>query len=330
MTNLKTIALLAAPLLIWGLTSSFDRDKRGAPPVPPPPPPPPPPGPTPVSGPTRPPMTITPTNAELLGSIDEQWSQARERQIMGLVLAGKHDPIDFTFITSQGRRGSPLENYTLVFPVMDDAIKIGGVRVEGTFETNQRLADWLGLTVFTPYAAALLSEQADGKIAPTTLSPTTATKSQMIQASGLVDKKLEAFPDAKLARNVGKYWVLTSRYLEPGAHPTSGVKKLDAGANHGLFKSSFDPIQNVGTFHPWNNHTDYSQMLRYIGPKAWLVTPDGVKREIDTKSIVTDDTIAPLLTGEKNRIYNKQVGEGVLAYDRHPSIPETARPVVVV
>lgn len=274
-------------------------------------------------------MTPTEPDGGILKSLPEEWSQARERQILGYILQGLEDPISFAEVVSKGQPGTPREGYELRIPVMDDAMKFEGVRIEGTFETGQRVADWLGLTLMTPYVAGLISEQADAPIAPTTLSPTTAKKSQMVEASREVDARLDAFPNARLKRNTGKYWVLTIRYTEAAPHPASGVAKLDAGANHGLFTKAWEPIQNVGTFHRYDDHTDYSQMLRYIGETATLIRPDGTSERVPTKTLVTDAFLAPLVTGEKGRLRGKQVGEGALPYDRHPSIPYEPPPQVV-
>lgn len=330
-----TALLLALPIAVWGLVEAHDRKQQKRPPRRPPPgpspAPSPPPTPEPMPAPTPAPTPSEPApSGSFLAAMDEEWSQHREEQVRSAMLAGLFDPMRYEFVISEGAPGTPREGYRLEIPVMRDAFSIEGVRIEGTYETAQRLADWLHLTMMTPYVAGLISAQSDAPIQPVTLTPATATKAQMIQASRMVDERLRAFPGWRLMRNAGKDWVLTARLLEAEPHPSSHVAKLDSGPNHGLFVAAWEPIQNVGTFHGWRNHTDYTEVLRFTGPEGTLVHPDGTREYVATKPAVMDSFLAPFLTGEEGRIYGKQVGEGVLPFDRHPSIPYQPPPVPVV
>lgn len=318
--------LLGVPVLLWLVQYGHENGKKNvpAPTLPSTPPPDP--------EPVQPKSFVPVSNPGVIASLDEEWSPHREQQILEAVREGLHDRIDFTYVVSMGRTGTPLEGYVAYIPVMRDSLKFEGVRTEGSYRTAQAIADLFGFQLMTPYVAGLVSAQADARLTPTIFSTATAaerskmaTKGRMIEASRAVDQKLAAAgfsPDsAKLVLNPGKDWVISIRNAEAGSHPVSGVPRSQAAVNHGLYKSAYNPIQKRGTFHTIDD-TDYSQGLRFLGPKTWIFRPDGSRQELPTRPLVMNRTLAPLLTGERNRIYGHQVGEGVLPYDRHPAIPK--------
>lgn len=311
--------MLAIPVLLGAAAAARESKEKPKPPIPVPPT-----GKVPPTVPTTPPLPAPPEGS-IIAALPEGWSVSREGMILDAVRAGLHEPPDWTLVWSHGEEGTDLEGWRLGVPVMNDALKIEGVRPIGSFNTGQAIADHLGLQVATPWMAALTYEQAPAQLTPTLLDPVTASKSGMIKASKLVDEKLakviaEKGLDPKpLVGNVSKWWVLTTRNLEPGVHPVSKVPRSEAGANHGLFTAPWQPIQNVGLFHN-RDHADNTQGFRFMGPESILVSPDEREQITRTAMILTMDDFAPLLTGRKGRIRGKQVGEGALPWTRHPAI----------
>jgi len=317
--SLGKILLLAIPIAIAALMT--EREKNAKPkPAPPPPPggaPPPPP----------PPDTEPAANAAIIDALPEQAGKTREQMILSAVKAEQYDPIGWTFVTSIGKPGTPLQGYTLQVPVMKDALKIAGVRVVMTYPTLQYIADQLGLLMMTPYIDALTYEQADVRPTYTAPQPNTATKTGMLHTSGLVDDKIAA--EAKrlgitekepFAGNVGKNWVLTRKFWLPGVHPETKVPQSQAAANHGLYRKPWDPVQNVGVAHNLD-HVDQTQNGRLMGAQSILTTPEHEQQYRPTAELLTDADLAPLLTGELGVLRGRQAGEGALPAARHPAIP---------
>jgi len=325
-TRTQTVLLLSIPILI-GLIMASDETKTngGKHPPPPPPKPPSPPNPMPPKTGPAPPLTVIPGG--LIDQLAEHPGATREAQVQAIVRDGTFDTFRWTNVHSVGEKGTELEGWTLAVPVMSDAFKVEGVRVEGTFRLYQWIADTLGLALMTPFVAGLVSEQTDTPgVTPSTGAPVDGTKARMLRANAEIDAKLAAYPGAKLVLNQGKDHVLTIKFASGKVHPQSGVQNAKASANHGLYNSPWHPIQNVGMAHPAGvdgepGYEDYSEMMRWLGPMAILIGPDGIPRPKATKAIVMDPEFAPLLTGRKGAIRGAQVGEGVLPYDRHPRLP---------
>ncbi len=333
--------MLGVPLAIGLVAASTEKKKSPAPGPPPPrppggPPPPVPPTDVPVTeppAPGEPPQTPGPVPGGLIAALPENYGPGREQMILDAVRAGlAEDPVQNVITVDSPGEGA-YAGHTLKVPVMGDALKIDGVRVNTNFETAQRIADALGgFMMLTPYVAGLISEQAHAKLEPTTAAKdltvkhATARKSQMIEASRRVDDKLapiKATRDAQglptLVSNPGKDWVLTIQYTHAGAHPESGVPKAEAGANHGLYTSPWHPIQNVGLYHPMD-HVDYSQTVRFMGTHSALVDPNGATTLVANADVLSDPDMAHMLTGVANKRYGKQWGEGRLSFARHPAL----------
>lgn len=90
---------------------------------------------------------------------DEQPGQHREDQIRAGFADHEHDPIAWGTVQSIGT--GDLEGYILTLPVMTDALTFDGVRIIGSYETAQWLADVAGVTLMTSWVAGLVSAQAD-------------------------------------------------------------------------------------------------------------------------------------------------------------------------
>lgn len=261
-------------------------------------------------------------------AIPEQYSAARDRAIVGAVAKGNYGPLDWWNVISEGT--GELAGYQLEIPVMTDALHVEGVRVTAPLPVADEIAQLLGLQMLTPFVAGLVSEQAHAQLSPTTagndlsVKTATANTSQMREASAVVDRKLapvkaarDAAGESTLVRNPGKDWVITIRNSWPGVHPQSGVPHTKAAANHGLFSSPWNPIQNVGLFHGLD-HVDYSQTLRYMGPQVILRAPDDTAQLLPTAEVMQSAELAELITGVQGRAYGTQLGEGALPFHRHP------------
>lgn len=327
---LGKMLLLAIPVaVIAAVVSSDDDEEQPEGPRPP------------AGGAGPPPPPATPSGAEpskpagqppggagsFIDRLPEPYSQERENMILAGVESLFYDTPQWKMVSSIGAEGSPAAGYKISIPVMADALKFDSVRVETDYRTAQLIADRMGVQMLTPFVDALSYEQADAKLSPTTFpwnAQMAATKTWMIKASKAIDDKIAAAgyssADVPLVGNAGKVWVLTIKFSWPGEHPVSHVPHSQAAANHGLYTSAWQPIQNVGVAHNLA-HTEYSQMLRYMGRELFLTMPDGSTTTVSTAAILEDPTLAQLLTGQKGVLRGKQVGEGPLPYSRHPAIP---------
>lgn len=267
--------------------------------------------------------SVVSASGPLIQALPPAAGEQRERTIFDAVRNGLYDPIHFKWIVSMGEPGSALEGWTAAVPVMSDALSVDGVRVATNYQTAQRIADELGLQMMTPFLDALTYAQADAQLSPTAPQPVNSSTAAMVRTSSIVDRKLrQAFQGdgVPLVGTNTKNWVITRRFLEPGAHPTSGVLRSQAAANHGLYRGAFDPIQNVGLAHNLL-HTDSTQHLRFAGGESVLTDPDGNDVPIPTAALITDPNAGPLVSGVADKLRGRQTGEGHLPYSRHPAIP---------
>lgn len=279
----------------------------------------------------------------IIASFPESDWRARNDMVLNAVIAGRQDPIAWRIVTSVGE--GPLAGYELDVPVMSDALKIEGVRLSTSYNYAQWIADVLGpqlanegpLIMVTPWLDAIIFEQSDAPLRYTTSQElsnkgVTSLTSQMVEVSKKVDSKLAAFaadtllPSNPIVGNPGKNWVITKRFTEPGVHPESLVPHSQAAANQGFYPQgdAWNPIQYRGLAHGLD-HVDYSQVLRFMAPTSYLREP-GVERDqvgipVSTSAILQDENLGPLLSGPLGVTRGKYVGEGHLAYDRHPAVP---------
>lgn len=257
--------------------------------------------------------------ASFIELFDEDPSDHREGQIRAGFAARQYDAIAWGSVTSSGT--GDLSGYSLKVDVMSDALKFDGVRIIGSFDTAQWLADVSGWTLMTSWIAGLVSEQTDAPLTPTTLPPgdDMMTKSYMLDASAQVDAKLAAYPGASLVLNPGKDWVLSVRFAEEGDN-SEGIPFSEAAANNGLYLKAWSGYQVPPGLQHGLTYSDYSQTLRLVGAVGLLTDPDGCVTRVRTRSLVMDAKFAPLMTGAAGQKRGGTIGEGVLAYDRHPAI----------
>jgi len=217
----------------------------------------------------------------------------REAIILQAVLDGKAS-VSWSKVTSN------YEGHVGEFNVFSDALKLSGVRVNVSAETEQKIADAMGCLLLTPKLADLLWAQA-GVILTPKPRPITASTRAMVEHSFDIDKELEAlgYPTG-LMQTVGKHWVIDEllaqkpgRAMNYGWHfrgQSFGGLKGEVTAS--LLKDSTGQyvrlIQGRGTAHDMH-HADYSQICVLV---ARSCTIDGV--EMDLEAVLKDPVLAHL------------------------------------
>lgn len=186
----------------------------------------------------------------------------REQAILQAALDGKATN-DWTTIEST------YKDHVGKFHVFSDALKIEGIRVNVSAETEQKIADSMGCLLLTPKLADLAWAQATVKIAPRPRQITSSTQA-MVEHSLAIDAQLP--PNANgLIQTVGKHWVIDnllatkpSKAMNYGWHfQGESYQGLKGEVVASLMK---DPktgqymrlIQGRGTAHDMR-HVDYSQ-----------------------------------------------------------------------
>lgn len=303
--GLGNLLILAIPLAI-GLVARKEKRTPVRPPAPPP-----------AAAPA-----VQLVGGDFIDALPSDKGPLREAMLLSGIQDGLFDPIEWKYVTSFGEAGTPLEGWRLSVPVMNDTLKIQGVRITTDYDTADAIARELGVQMLTPFVSAMTYAQADAKLSYTAPQPASSKTSEMIRTSKLVDAKLKkAFvgPGVPLVGNASKDWVITRRFLEPGVHAKSKQPRATAAANHGLYKRDFDPVQLVGLAHN-RKHVDGTQGLRYMRGDSILTSPDGLEQDVTTSFVLMDENLAPLISGVRGKLRGKQVGEGALPFDAHPDI----------
>lgn len=246
----------------------------------------------------------------------------REQYVLDHVRAGKYE-IDWVPIKSMN------EDDEVTLWVSADALKVEGVRVNVTAETQQRVADVLGAMLLTPKIADLVWLQADLVVPPFPRQITSSTEA-MVEHSRKIDNAVEALggaPPGTLVSTVGKHWVVDNllthksvgtamnygwHFFGPSYQGIKGepVASLEKDPKTGMY---YQLIQGRGTRHDMH-HVDYSQTANFVlrachvnGEPAWLA------------DVFTDDKLAHLVNVD-----------GPLTVLRQPGVPEPADPVYVL
>lgn len=168
---------------------------------------------------------------------------------------------------------STYNGHTATFNVFADALKIEGVRVNMTAQTQQKVADLLDCMLLTPKLADLIWVQRQVSLPPFPLgaSPDMGSTAMMIKHSSKIDDALAKLPDQSgLICTVGKHWVVDNDLLiasksamNYGWHfegQTFQGSGFEATASHLQTDHGFLArlIQGKGTRHNMY-HVDYSQ-----------------------------------------------------------------------
>jgi len=210
------------------------------------------------------------------------------------------------------------DGHMATFYVMDDALKIDGVRVNVTADTEQRIADRWGAMLLTAKLSDLIWHHAEVRLEPCPRKITSSTKG-MIEHSLDVDDQLNHDPEGKLISTVGKNWIIDEKLANKkgmacnhGWHfKGNSFQGIKGNVNPSLLKNPdtktyWRLIQSLGTAHDFNNHTDYSQICR-------LVTRECIVDEEtrDLVEILKDPELAKLASHT-----------GPLSVFRQPGVPE--------
>jgi len=242
-----------------------------------------------------------------LDGIPDQAGQAREDWLFQAICAGRGD-YTFADLTAS------IPGHSATFKVFADSLKIDGIRINVSAETEQKIADTLGCLLLTPRLADLMWIQKSAKLAPHPRLITSAT-SAMIAHSAQIDADLAALGySGGIVCTVGKHWCIDNdlnshpgRAENYGWHfegvlsgiPAENTASKDANGRY------MQIIQGRGWAHDMH-HVDYSQVCVLVSRKC---TVDGI--DADLMDVLRDPTLAPLASHQ-----------GVMHVLRQPGVPE--------
>ena len=236
----------------------------------------------------------------------------REKYIEDQVIAGNFDAkwVDLTYNHS---------GHEVRLRVMEDALKVEGIRVSVSARLAQRLADLFQATLPTAMVADLMYVHAARRANPCP-QPISSTVAAMKKHSDSVEKQIGS--SGGLAAPTGKHWILdkkiesarTGTACNYGWHFTGssfqGIKGFaaaspSAGANVKV-------IQPNATAHDMM-HSDYSQTCQLVSQQCWV---DGVEKKFS--DILKDASLAGLISHQ-----------GPLKIDRQPGVDPVVGQVVL-
>ena len=195
------------------------------------------------------------------------------------------------------------KDHTGSFNVFRDGLKLGGVRLAGSAQLCQQVADVLGACLPTPRILDEAWLQAAVQIPPATIYPNDNTTAMMVRHSAMIDAAVTAAGGTGLVMPVGKPWCLkkitpkgyAALYGWQSATPVPGVKdrqyvediRVRSPATPGVYV-----IQPFATPH-FSTYVDYSSSI-------WLVSRtcvvDNVTR--DLADVLKNAELAPLVSPE--------------------------------
>lgn len=221
---------------------------------------------------------------------------AREQAIRALVADGTFDPILWSTVTSDHGE------HHAEFQVFSDALKIEGIRINASAETEQHLADLLGCSLLTPKLADLIWAQKSVSLEPS-IQPFDSSTAAMLAHSSRIDAALAAQGNPQgIVCNVGKHWVIDNAIL---SHPGFvenygwhfegvGFKGIRGEANVSLTKDSKGRFVRVIQGCGWQHnmaHTDYSQTVTLVSLGC---TVDG--QDMHLFDVFRSPELAPLVS----------------------------------
>lgn len=210
------------------------------------------------------------------------------------------------------------------FLVMEDALKIDGVRVNVSATLQQKLADLFDASLMTAQVADIVYVNANRKITPAPMQ-ISSTVASMVKHSTNVDKRLSSLATKEgLVADPGKHWILD--------------KKMEASpgkaCNYGwhFVGSSFQGISGFAVPTKFNNvdskpvkviqpnatahdalHSDYSQICQLVSQTCWI---DGTEKRFS--ELLIDPTMSVYVNHN-----------GPLKYTRQPGVPENRGQIVL-
>lgn len=206
-----------------------------------------------------------------------------------------------------------IDGHELKIQVMEDALKIGGVRINVSANLSQKFADLFDASLPTPLIADLMYLESTKRADPAPRSISSSVDS-MIKHSEEVARRLG--PGPGLCGTVGKHWVLSKsletspgRACNYGWHFKGSSYQGIAGTTaSGASKLGVQlrVIQGPGTAHD-AGHSDYSQICQLISQCCWI---DGIERRFS--DVLKDPQMAGLVSHQ-----------GPLSIDRQPGTKKT-------
>lgn len=228
----------------------------------------------------------------------------REQAIRELVRNGKADVL-WAPITSSH------DGHTAEFYVFADALKIDGVRVNVTAETEQVIADTLDCMLLTPKLSDLIWLQRQVTLPPFPRGNLVGMSSTeaMVEHSRKIDVALQAIGNPTgLICTVGKHWVIDNQLpTHPGMAENYGWyfdKTLAGIPAEAAVTPGIAMIQGRGWRHN-KLHVDYSQICVLVSNQCTL----------DGKTVRLPDVLRdPVLAFLANH-------DGILRVLRQPGVP---------
>lgn len=213
----------------------------------------------------------------MLSDFPKVHGKDREDKILNII---DNDPqrLHYTWISLDVES----EGNVAKFFVMNDALKIDGIRVNVTADTQQRIADKLGAMLLTAKLSDLIWHHADIRLKPCTM-PITSTTEAMIKHSQNVERQLKNIDySEKLVSTVGKDWIIDQKMLNKHVSINHGwhfegnsYMGIKGNVNPSLLKNPkteqyWRLIQSIGSAHKGTEHTDYSQICRLVTRECFI------------------------------------------------------------
>lgn len=198
----------------------------------------------------------------------------REKYIFDRVLAGTFEAKWVDLVYNMNGKNIKLQ-------VMEDALKIDGVRVNVSATLQQRLADVFDASLMTAQVADLVYVNATRRVDPAPMQIST-TVASMTKHSANVDAKLKALSASSgLVADPGKHWILDKkldqmpgRACNYGWHFT-GTSYLGIAGFPVASKVNVLGVKPVKVIQPNATahdalHTDYSQVCQLVSQSCWV------------------------------------------------------------
>jgi len=219
----------------------------------------------------------------------------RERYIFDRILAG-------TFEARWTNLSYSIGGKNVVLNIMEDALKIDGVRVNVSATLQQQLADVFDASLMTAQVADLAYINAIRRINPSPMAISTSNIS-MIKHSSSTDTKLAKLGiNEGLIADPGKHWILDKK-LESLPKRACNYGWHFAGASYqgivgfpvtskfnSLGSKPVRVIQPNATAHDVL-HTDYSQICQLVSQICWI---DGIEKRFC--EVLVDPALASLVS----------------------------------
>ncbi len=208
-----------------------------------------------------------------LEDLPEEPGEEREQIIRQMVCREAfYDDIEWSTISLN------VEGTSMEFYVMSDALKIEGVRINVSAETQQHIADSLGCCLLTAKVLDIIWDRRAVTLEPSP-QDIAATTQAMREYSGRIDMQLEAQGSpGGLKSTLGKHWVLTPECWTKNRVPQQAC-------NYGWHFGPRDSIHGITgeksvtgnthvlqgrSFHHDIRHVDYNQICRLMARQCYI------------------------------------------------------------